>query len=145
MFDFIVKHFGFLKRLPFLPHVFETFLRLHSFLFKKNILFYIDDIEKDILFWTDTNTSIHRYGGLQFNYKNHELGHIHGNGLLDVLLSKEIKQSLLNDRIRDHHVFKNSAWVSMDVKTEEEKELAVVILRKAYQIRGRISQYDAVL
>ena len=136
MFDWVVKYFGFLKHVPVLPHVFDVMLKITSLLTNKNLPDYIDEIENEVLSWQHTHVSAHKYGGIQFNANTTELGHIHGNGLLDVLLSREQKFLLRKHHsVQDHHVFKNSGWISFWIKTREDKQKAVELLRYAYDLK----------
>ena len=116
MFDWIVTHFGFLKHVPLLPHVFDAWLKLVSLFTNKNLSDYIDDIEAEVLSWQHTDVSAHKYGGVQFNAFNRELGLV-----------------LMNRYpIQHHHVFKHSGWVSFKIKTVSDKKLAIELLRAAY-------------
>lgn len=132
MFDWVVKYLGFLKHVPVLPHVFDALLKLASLLTNKNLTDYIDEIETEVLSWQHTHISTHKYGGIQFNNHNRELGHIHGNGLLDILLSREQKTLLMKEYpIQDHHVFKNSGWISFWIKNSADKQIAIELLKYA--------------
>ncbi|TKC65720.1 hypothetical protein FBD94_02675 [Pedobacter hiemivivus] len=125
---------GFLKSVPLLPHVFDSLLKLWVFVSKSYLLDWFDEIEEEVLTWEGTSTSIHKYGGLQFNCKGKEIGHLHGNGLLDVLFTREIKQRLLNKgRIQPHHVFEKSGWISFYIKNYHDKAYAKELLQAAYQ------------
>ena len=136
MFDWVVKYLGFLKHVPVLPHVFDALLKLTSLLTNKNLPDYIDEIEAEVLSWQHTHISAHKYGGLQFNTNTTELGHIHGNGLLDILLNREQKFLLMKQYpVQDHHIFKNSGWISFWIKTVEDKQTAVAILRYVYDLK----------
>lgn len=134
MFSFVIRYLGFLKSIPLVAMVFDSLLRLIIFATKPHILSYIDDIEAEVSNWQNIKTTIHKYGGLQFNYGNVELGHIHSNGLLDMLLNRQIKEQLMQDgHIQDHHVFENSGWISFFIRTEADKFYAVQLLELAYQ------------
>ena len=134
MFDFVVRRLGFLKHVPVLPHVFDAWLKIRLFFSNRRILDYVDDIEKEVMSWNRTSVHMHKYGGIQFDIGQKEIGHIHGNGLLDVLFSREIKMQYLKaGRVMEHHVFKNSGWISFYVRTEEDKRMAVELLRRSYE------------
>ncbi len=134
MFSFVVKYFGFLKHVPLLPHVFESFMKVVLLFTNARVLDCIDDIETEVLSWPGTSISIHKYGGLQFNYGGKELGHIHGNGLLDMLFSRKIKQELLAEgRISHHHFFTNSGWISFYIRNEEDAAYAKGLLRRGFR------------
>ena len=55
----------------------------------------IDAVRNEVLSWDGTSESRHKYGGTQFDCCGKEIGHIHGNGILDILFSKKIKEQLL--------------------------------------------------
>jgi hypothetical protein len=137
MFDLIVNRFGFLKHVPFLPHLFDAVLKATTYFTNRRILDYVDEIESEVMTWQNTSISFHKYGGIQFDAHQKEIGHIHGNGLLDVLFSREIKmQCIKAGRVQEHHVFKDSGWISLWVKNDDDKNLAVELLRRSYA--GRV-------
>jgi hypothetical protein len=136
MFDFIVRNFGFLKHVPLLPHIFDSLLRLRTFVYKRHLLDVFDSIEDEVLSWKDTTVSIHKYGGLQFNVHKKEIGHLHSNGLLDVVYSRKIKTMLMKEgRVSDHHLFKKSGWISFYIASLEDKDYAIKLLMLSYSIK----------
>ena len=133
MFRFIVKYLGFLKHIPYVALLFDCMLRLWLLLTKPEILDCLDEIEAEIKTWPRTTTSLHKYGGMQFNCNGKEIGHIHSNGILDICFSRKIKQQLMAEgRISDHHVFANSGWISFYIMQPEDGLYAAQILRMAY-------------
>src|SRR5437773_1499965 len=133
MFDIVVHRFGFLKHVPLLPHLFDAMLKITTYFNNKRILDYVDEIESEVLTWQDTSIRFHKYGGIQFDTAKKEIGHIHGNGLLDVLFSREVKMQYIQaGRVQEHHVFKDSGWVSLWVRDDDDKKLAVELLRRSY-------------
>lgn len=133
MFDLVVKYFGPLKHMPVLPHVFDALMKIGVCFSNRRLLDYMDEIENEVLSWQHTSLHIHKFGGTQFNLRGKELGHIHGNGLLDVLFSRKMKAEL-SERypVKDHHIFKNSGWISFQVQTEDDKKVAIELLRCSY-------------
>ena len=116
-----------------LPLVFDSLLKLHSLVFKNELLDWLDEIEAEILSWEGTSVSLHKYGGLQFNYKGVEIGHLHSNGLLDILYNRILKQQfMLQGRISPHHVFKDSGWISFYIETDNDVKYAKELLSVAY-------------
>lgn len=133
IFSFIVKHFSFLKSIPLLPHLFDSCLKIWAFVFKSELLDWIDEIEAEVLKWEGTSISMHKYGGMQFNCNGKEIGHLHSNGLLDILYSRNIKHQLLAaGRIEPHHVFKDSGWISFYLQSSEDKTYAQKLLLISY-------------
>ena len=100
---------------------------------KPHVLNWLDDIENEVSGWKGISISIHKYGGIQFNYYAKEIGHLHGNGLLDVLYNKQTKKHLLEGgRIQPHHVFEKSGWISFYIVNSEDKDYAKELLKIAY-------------
>jgi len=138
MFWFVVRYLGFLKHIPGLGFVFDSWLKISTLLTNPLLLDLIDEIEHDVIRWEGVTITLHKYGGIQFNYKGREIGHIHGNGLLDMLLNRQLKQQLMSDgKIQDHHVFKNTGWISFYIKTTADKKYALELLKLGYQLRRR--------
>ena len=136
MFDFTVKYFGFLKHIPLLPHVFDAIMKMEKLFTRKDVLNYIDDIESEVLSWRNTTTHLHKFGGIQFDVAQKEIGHIHSNGLLDILFTKEIKEQLIREgKAKEHHTFKNSGWISFYIRSEEDKKFALDLLKHSYLMK----------
>jgi hypothetical protein len=134
MFNFVTRYLGFLKSVPVMGWLFDGLLKLWVFFTKPALLDWMDEIEAEVLRWQHTTSIIHKYGGMQFNYKGREIGHIHSNGLLDMLLSRSIKAELMQDgRISDHHIFKNTGWVSFYMRSVNDRDFALELLRKGYE------------
>ncbi|OJW12897.1 MAG: hypothetical protein BGO48_02405 [Mucilaginibacter sp. 44-25] len=95
----------------------------------------IDEIEAELITWENVTTSLHKYGGLQFNYNGKELGHIHSNGLLDMPFSRSKKQQLMQQdkRVKDHHTFINSGWISVYMSSPADIVLAIALFKISYQ------------
>ena len=135
MFEFTVKYFGFLKHIPLLPHLFDAWIKIGMFFSNRKILDYIDDIEKEVLSWEKTSARIHKFGGIQFDHDKKEIGHIHSNGLLDILFSKEIKgKFLMEGKVKGHHTFRNSGWITFQIKAQKDKAIAIELLRYSYSL-----------
>ena len=133
MFVFIIRYLGFLKFVPLLPVFVDAWMKMWALLTSSAVPQCIDDIEAEVLSWPGTYKPLHKYGGLQLNCNGRELGHIHSNGLLDMLLSRKIKEELLKDgRITDHHSFKNSGWISFYICDRRDAEYAQGLLKMAW-------------
>ena len=102
----------------------------------KSVLDHIDNIENTVLSWKNTSTRPHKFGGIQFNVGDKEIGHIHGNGLLDIPFSRLIKEQLItesNGRVKEHHIFKKSGWISLYIHDTEDRDLAIRTLMRSYE------------
>jgi len=134
MFRFVTRYIGFLKSVPTLGWLFDGLLKLWAFFTQPALLDWMDEIETEVLKWKRTTSTIHKYGGMQFNYNSKEIGHIHSNGLLDMLLNRSVKaQLMLDGRISDHHTFKNTGWISFYIHSAEDKDYALALLELGYK------------
>jgi hypothetical protein len=134
MFKFVVRNLAFLKYVPLLPQVFDLLFKQWNGLFLPQLNDWLDQIEAEILQIPDIKLSLHRYGGVQFNYGTKELGHLHSNGLLDIPATKAVKSVYLSKGIaQNHHVMPQSGWMSFYIRSKKDQQQAVVLLKEAYE------------
>jgi hypothetical protein len=137
MFDFCIKYLFFLKYVPLAPHIFDAMLRIEKAIRHPEVLRYIDEIEEDVLRWEGSRATIHKLGGVQFNINGKEIGHIHSNGLLDILFSKKIKGELISaGRAVEHHSYKTSGWISFYIRTEKDRDAALKLLEHSKELKA---------
>ena len=136
MFRFTVKYVGFLKRVPLLPQIFESWLKIGSLVVTPQVLTVIDEIETEVSKWDGITIGNHKYGGIQFNRNGREIGHIHGNGMLDIPLTRKLKQQFIEQgKLLDHHTIKDTGWSSFEIHTLTDKDRAIELLRESYELR----------
>ena len=67
-------------------------------------------------------------------YDNHEIGHLHANGLLDIPFNKVLRDQLINaGKAQPHHIFPRSTWISFTIRTLEDVPNATCLLRMNYE------------
>ena len=133
IFSFVVKRLGFIKSIPLTALIFDSGLKLWLFISKSERLDWFDDIEEELLKWDGVNISLHKFGGTQFNYGKYEIGHLHSNGILDILFDKKTKLALVSGgEAKEHHVFKESGWISFYIEKRDDLPDAISLLRKRY-------------
>jgi Family of unknown function (DUF5519) len=130
MFHFVVRHFRWLARVPGLPQFFDALLVIVSWLSHRSRLCAMEKLEAEALRLPGVQLSPHRFGGIEFvDQTGRELGHLHGNGLLDVPVGNEAAASLLaSGRVQSHHVFPRSKWVSFQIESEADVPFALELL-----------------
>src|SRR6516225_2306569 len=80
--------------------------------------------------WNGVTTAPHRFGGTQFRLGRREIGHIHGDRLVDVPFPKTKRDELVrNGDAEPHHILPNSGWVSLFLRAESDVERAIQLLR----------------
>jgi hypothetical protein len=140
MFYFMVKHFHWLSRIPGFPHLFDAMLLTWTCIAHRERLHAMETLEVKALHMEGMSLRIHRFGGMEFVSNNgRELGHLHGHGLLDVILGKEKGSTLIAEgKVRPHHVFPTSHWVSFQLESQADVPFALNLLDLA-QAKMRLS------
>lgn len=83
--------------------------------------------------WPDVSLEKHRFGGIAFLVNGKEIGHMHGNTLVDLMLPKEDRvEALRLGKAVPHHVFPASNWVSIYLRTETDVDNALEFLQMNY-------------
>lgn len=137
IFQFIVRRLHWLARVPLAPHVFDALLLAWTALFHRGQFAALEALEVRALRIPGVRPCRHRYGGTGFARGGCEFAHIHGNGLLDVRLTREYAQSMITAGLaRPHHVFGPSAWVSFWVRSEADLANAVMLLKAAERLKA---------
>lgn len=134
MFNLVVRYLGFLKRLPLLAWTFDAMLMIWNMLFNRQLASSIELLEARVSAWPSVNVSIHKYGGRQFNLHQMEIGHVHSNGVLDLIFDRATKAALLrSSSAKDHHIFKDSGWISFYIRSEKDVDKALELLALSYR------------
>ncbi|HUR45425.1 MAG TPA: luciferase family protein [Candidatus Saccharimonadales bacterium] len=130
MFYFVVRHFRWLARVPGLPHFFDAMLVIVTWISYRSRLKAMENLEAEALRLPGVRLRTHRFGGIEFvDEMGRELGHLHGNGLLDVPVGNEAAASLLaSGRVKPHHVFPGSKWISFQIETQADIPLGLELL-----------------
>ncbi|MFN3650790.1 MAG: luciferase family protein [Armatimonadota bacterium] len=125
----LAKHLGALKRVPLLPHLFDALLTLIYALCAPRRFRAVARVIDSVSNWPGVRLTCHRFGGTQFDLHGRELGHIHGNGVLDVYLDRETRDAVVGSgEALPHHTFPRSGWVSMLVATEADARRGLQLL-----------------
>jgi hypothetical protein len=87
----------------------------------------------ELLTWSGVTVQPHRFGGIEFSVQGKEIGHLHGDYLVDLLLPKSRRDELIAaGRAEPHHIYPESGWVSVYLRSEADVLNAVEILRIKY-------------
>ena len=130
MLRFVVRYFRWLAHVPLATQFFDAFLLSWTAIFHPQTLRAIEALEASALQLPGVSRARHRYGGLGFVREEREFAHVHGNGLLDVKLTRErAAQFVMEGRATPHHVFGPSAWISFQLHTPEDCENAMMLLQ----------------
>jgi Family of unknown function (DUF5519) len=62
----------------------------------------LESIQKQILSWLYVTAKAHRFGGIEFSLNKREMGHIHGDRLVDLPLPMSTRDELVNSGRASH-------------------------------------------
>ena len=92
-------------------------------------------IDRQVMTWPGVSKGPHRFGGTEYRLGRREIGHIHGESLVDVPLPRRMRDELVRQgRANAHHVLPDSGWVSVPMRSPVSAEQAVAILRLSYDL-----------
>lgn len=85
--------------------------------------------------WQEVEILPHRYGGLEFRLGKRELGHIHGDALVDIPFPKAVRNEIVAaGEAEPHHILPNSGWISLFLRRPEDVETAIRLLERSLRL-----------
>lgn len=92
-------------------------------------------IENAVAAWPGTSAHPHRFGGTEFRIGKREIGHVHGDFLVDIPFPKRLRDELVAaGRCQPHHVLPASGWVSAYVREDADVDNAIDLLRMSFEL-----------
>lgn len=94
-----------------------------------------EKISQIALSWKDVTAHEHRFGGTEFRLGTREIGHIHGDYLVDIPFPKKVRDEIVaTGRAQAHHVLPESGWISFYIKKDADVEAAITLLRESFEL-----------
>ena len=91
-------------------------------------------IEREVVSWEGVEERPHRFGGVEFRVRGHEIGHLHGERLADLPFPTKMRKELVAEgKARLHHVLPESGWVSFPIRGESDIEGVLELFRLNYE------------
>ena len=92
-------------------------------------------ISEALTSWPEVTSQPHRFGGVEYVIGRREIGHIHGDHLLDIPFPKKVRDEIVAaGRAQPHHILPETGWVSFYLRQEPDVEQAITLLRQSYEI-----------
>jgi hypothetical protein len=133
-FEFVVRRLRWLARIPLAPQIFDSLLLAWTTFRHPNRLRAMESLEDAVVRIPGISLTVHRLGGIGFSLCGREVGHLHGNGLLDLFTGRKLARELISTgRAEKHHFFGESAWVSYWVRSTADVTEAVTLLQCALE------------
>ena len=85
--------------------------------------------------WSGITSQPHRFGGAEYCLGRREIGHVHGNSLVDIPFPKKVRNELVTTgRAEPHHILPGSGWVSIFLRQPSDVDRAIELLHLSYEI-----------
>ena len=98
-----------------------------------------DVLERELLTWEGVESRPHRFGGREYRFGRREIGHVHGDELIDIPLPRRIRDEVVaRARAEPHHVLPESGWVSVCLRNPEDVKRGIELLRLSYELAGEL-------
>ena len=92
-------------------------------------------ITETVTSWPGVTVQPHRFGGVEYGIGKREIGHIHGDHLVDIPFPKKVRDAIVAaGRARPHHILSETGWVSFYLRQETDVDQAIALLRESYEI-----------
>jgi hypothetical protein len=101
-------------------------------------------ISEAVTSWPGVTAQPHRFpgivrqdrgGGVEYGIGKREIGHIHGDHLVDIPFPKKVRDEIVAaGRAQPHHILPETGWVSFYLRQESDVEQAIALLRESYEI-----------
>ena len=92
-------------------------------------------IVETLLTWEGMETHPHRFGGTEFRIGRREIGHIHGDSLVDIPFPTKVRDEIVTaGEAQPHHILPETGWVSFYLREEGDVQKAIDLLQRSYQI-----------
>jgi hypothetical protein len=95
-------------------------------------------IHETVLSWPGVTAHPHRFGGTEFRLGKRELGHIHGDHLVDIPFPRKMRDEIIaTRRAEPHHILPNSGWISFYLNEPDDIERAITLLRQSFELAAK--------
>ncbi|MFN8453987.1 MAG: DUF5519 family protein [Anaerolineae bacterium] len=88
-----------------------------------------------VLTWEGVTVHPHRFGGDEYRLGRREIGHIHGDYLVDIPFPKKVRNEVVAaGRAEPHHILPESGWISFYLRQPADVEEAIALLRRSFEL-----------
>lgn len=100
-------------------------------------------ITQTVTSWEGVSAKPHRFGGVEYVIGRREIGHIHGDHLVDIPFPKKVRDEVIaSGRAQPHHILPDTGWVSFYLQEESDVEQAIALLIDSFRIAQKQKSND---
>jgi hypothetical protein len=94
-----------------------------------------EQIDRAVAAWPGVEARPHRFDGIEYRLGRREIGHSHGNSLVDIPFPTGVRNEIVTSgQAKPHHILPDSGWVSVYLNEPADVERAIGLLRRSYDI-----------
>jgi len=95
-------------------------------------------IRAALLSWPQVEAHPHRFGGTEYRIGRRELGHIHGDSLVDIPFPKKLRDEIVAaGKAQPHHILPDTGWISFYLRQPTDVDRAIELFRLSYEIAAK--------
>lgn len=95
-------------------------------------------ITETVTAWEGVTARPHRFGGVEYTIGKREIGHIHGDHLVDIPFPKKVRDEIVAaGHAQPHHILPETGWISFYLREDRDVERAIELLRESFEIAMR--------
>ena len=102
-----------------------------------------ETIKKAVSSWEKVEAHPHRFGGTEFRIGRREIGHIHGDTLVDIPFPTKIRDEIVaSGEAQPHHILPETGWISFYLREDADVERAIALFKRSYEIAMKQKKKD---
>ena len=92
-----------------------------------------ESIHAAVTQWSGIEARPHQFGGTEYLVGPREVGHTHGDSVVDIPFPRAVRDELVADgSVAPHHTLPESGWVSFYLSEPGDEERAIALLQRSY-------------
>jgi hypothetical protein len=92
-------------------------------------------IQTELLSWPHVEAHAHRFGGTEYRIGRRELGHIHGDHLVDIPFPTKVRAEVVAaGQAEPHHLLPDTGWVSLYLREAADVDRALALFRRSFDL-----------
>ena len=97
-----------------------------------------EKVKQELLSWKGVTLHEHNFVTIFFYVEGAEMGHLHGDSIADLKFPGKVSKKLVKEGdVSQHHVIPKSAWVSHEIRDDEDVEKVIELFRLQYDRLGK--------
>ncbi len=103
-------------------------------------------IQKRLSQWPGLTAHPHQFGGTEYRIGTREIGHIHGDWLVDIPFPTKVRNEIVAaGRAEKHHILPDSGWISFYLREPADIEQAIQLFRESYEIALKQKSHSQIV